>query len=392
MLSVTNLGFQAKRLKFGFKGRPREKLFDKLQEANDRMRNLLESNDRIVAARRQRYTIRSAPRRIGDFWRHAQRLHTALSKAWQCGCLSHVANLGLEHRTSEKVEFDVFFDLTAAGLIFRKVKVIERRDGVDQRTAQRDVLPNPNSQRQVRFQPPAPVPIPDPSQRLTPIQDLCASLASYRADCWGFLEEDEHRFMVYPDTKVPTEMRTPTKTLGDLLESAELLTRRKRYSLALTLASSYLQLGATPWLNTQLHTDNIVFLQDPADPAVTVVDHPYIRRELSRSNIGQSTDGLPTLGIRLLELCFGRSLEATTFRKQLPAGDSISAPILDYAAAIQWSKEAVEEAGPEFAEAIDWCLHAKERIDGSWRNELLQLVVLPLDSCHKQMSQKATSS
>jgi hypothetical protein len=359
------------------------------------MRNLLDSSDRLAAARRQGQVNRSSlpvPRKIGDFWRHAQRLHTALSKAWQCDCLTHITNLGLEHRTSEKLEFDVFFDLVVAGLRLTKIKVVGKDDGTNQHTTQRTVSPDPRSQRQVRFKSPISLPQTDSAQNLTPIYDLCGSLSTDCAGCLGFLEEDEHRFMVYPEAQVLPAVHASTKTLGDLLASTEVLTRRKRYGLALTLASSYLQLGATPWLNPQLRTDNIVFLQDPCDPTVTSIDHPYIRREISKNNNkSTSTEGLPSLGIRLLELCFGKSLEATSFRKQLPAGDPTSAPILDFAAAIQWSKQAGEEAGPEFADAIDWCLHAKERSDGSWRKDFLQNVVAPLYSCHKQVSQKPPS-
>lgn len=366
----------------------------RLQEANDRMRNLLESSDRIAAARRQRQANKSSllvSRKIGDFWRHAERLYTALSKAWQCGCLSHIANLGLEHRLTDKLEFDVFFNLSSANLRLTKIKVVENSVESNQHTTptQTTISSAGRSRQQVRFS--TPVRRSDLSQDLILIDDLCASLSTQCPDCLGFLEEDEHRFIVYPDTQVPSTARTSTKTLGDLLANAEVLSRRKRYSLALTLASSYLQLGATPWLNTQLRTESIVFLQDAFDPTTTAIDHPYIRRDTTKSKQSQSTEALPSLGIRLLELCFGKSLEATSFRKQLPAGDSTTAHVLDYVAAIQWSKEVGEEAGPEFAEAIDWCLHAKERSDSSWRNDLLQHVVVPLDACHKQVSQKPAS-
>jgi hypothetical protein len=91
----------------------------------------------------------------------------------------------------------------------------------------------------------------------------------------------------------------------------------------------------------------------------------------------------------LLELCFGTTLESNEFRKQLPVGDSITGPILDYAAAIQWSKMVSEEAGPGYAEAIEWCLHAKQVSDGSWRKEIWTHVILPLDACHRQVSQKS---
>jgi hypothetical protein len=79
----------------------------------------------------------------------------------------------------------------------------------------------------------------------------------------------------------------------------------------------------------------------------------------------------------------------TTFRKQLPAGDETLDQIFDYTAAVQWSRLVSEEAGPEFAEAIEWCLHAKTLNNNSWRKELWQNIIVPLDACHKQVSQKS---
>jgi adenylosuccinate lyase len=115
-MSLSNVEFQAKRLKFSLKKGSRERLFTQLQVANDRMRSLLESSDHIVVASRTRGTAKSPfamSRKINEFWRHAKRLYEALSKAWECGGTSHVANLQLQHRISDKVEFDVLFMLGA---------------------------------------------------------------------------------------------------------------------------------------------------------------------------------------------------------------------------------------------------------------------------------------
>jgi hypothetical protein len=102
--------FQAKRIKFSLKRSSRERLFAQFQEANDRMRNLLESSDQIKASRMKEQMpmpLSIMNRKLIDFWRHAKRLHEALSNAWQCGCSSHEAGLQLLHRTSDKPEFDV---------------------------------------------------------------------------------------------------------------------------------------------------------------------------------------------------------------------------------------------------------------------------------------------
>lgn len=355
------------------------------------MRNLLESSDQVANARRRgqlQGISLPAYRKLSHFWRHAQRLYEALSKAWQCDCISHIASLELEHRTPENLEFKVLFDLTAVFQRLTKIKVIETSNGPSIHTAQPTSKTTGRPPQKVRWV--TSTPNPDSSQNLAQISNLCGKLSGKCADCIGFLEEDEYRFAVYPALQSPSALRTPTKTLEDLLTATDVPTRRKRYCLALTLASSYLQLGATPWLNTQLRKDSIVFLVDSNNHETAILEHPYIRQEMSGSSNSRTPDALATLGIRLLELCFGKPLEATQYRKQLPSGDAISAPVLDYAAAIQWSKHAGEEAGPEFAEAIDWCLHTKEVSDGSWRKDLLQNVVIPLDACHRQVSQKAS--
>ncbi|KAF2110630.1 hypothetical protein BDV96DRAFT_474211, partial [Lophiotrema nucula] len=112
LLSMSNVEFQAKRIKFSLKKSSRQRLFDQLEEANKRMRNLLESSDQVVSARRGREAAKppsTINRKLNEFWRHAKRLHEALCNAWQCGCASHVANLQLQHRTSDNVEFDMLF-------------------------------------------------------------------------------------------------------------------------------------------------------------------------------------------------------------------------------------------------------------------------------------------
>jgi hypothetical protein len=178
-----------------------------------------------------------------------------------------------------------------------------------------------------------------------------------------------------------------TVTLHKLLHDANSMTRRKRYSLALILASSFLQLASTPWLNAPLKNDNIIFLQESAYPYSAIIENPYIRGEFSQQALGPTTEAISSLGIRLLELCFGSLLESNPYRKGLDPGDSVSAPILDHAAAMQWSNMVSDEAGPEFADAIDWCLRSKVRSDRSWREDFRRKVVEPLHEFHKQMSQ-----
>lgn len=118
------------------------------------------------------------------------------------------------------------------------------------------------------------------------------------------------------------------------------------------------------------------------------LERPYICREIARTPDNRAADAISVLGIRLLELCFGAPIEQTEHRKQFGEGNAQTAPYLDHAAALLWSRMVGEEAGPEFAEAIEWCLHAKEQPDGGWRKELWTQVIVPLDSCYSQVCHK----
>jgi hypothetical protein len=396
-MSYANFEFQAKRIKFSLKKGSRERLFLKFKDANEKMRNLLESSDQIAAARLSRGTnkIPSAMKhKINEFWRHAKRLHDALTTAWQCTCGNHVANLQLQHRTCDEIEFNVFFELgsTTTQVAWRETKIEMIPKVVSTSSVGISVniqQTKSSSVRGVRWKDAPPITTTATTEvKLNQIEDLCSTLTTAYPSCFGFLDEEEHHFVIYPGSHHATVTQMSTVTLQKLLEDAQPMTRLKRYHLALILASSFLQLVSTPWLNAPLKNDKIIFLQDSAHPSSTIIEYPYIRCEISQEAPAPTTEAISSLGIRLLELCFGSPLNSNHYRKLLGPGDAVSAPMLDYAAAMQWSKMVGEEAGPEFADAIDWCLRAKECSDGSWRKDMWTKVVEPLLECHEQMSQK----
>jgi hypothetical protein len=108
---------------------------------------------------------------------------------------------------------------------------------------------------------------PNPTPELTHlIDDLCSAPSAQGPDCIGCLEADDHRFVLYPTPQTTSFSNACAATLEQLLGGPHALTRRKRYTLAFTLASSYIQLDATPWLNTHLSKNIILFLRDSGDP------------------------------------------------------------------------------------------------------------------------------
>ncbi|KAF2007648.1 hypothetical protein P154DRAFT_407825, partial [Amniculicola lignicola CBS 123094] len=84
-----------------------------------------------------------------------------------------------------------------------------------------------------------------------------------------------------------------------------------------------------------------------------------------------------SLGILLLELCFGRRLEDHPLRKRHPRGDPDSKQAFDLMAAMQWSKNVHDEGGSDYAMAVKWCFlgASSPDLNKSWRSEIITSVV-----------------
>lgn len=231
------------------------------------------------------------------------------------------------------------------------------------------------------------------------VSNLCDTIATYRTNLKhrSCLKGEQYRFALSPlDTQGTGDIRDAI-SLEQLLskDPTITLTRRQRYLIALTLASSHLQLQSTPWIGSQWSKRDIHFLRDSTKPNKIRLDQPYISRSFasalspSHSPSDNTNDNsLSNLGIMLLELCFGTAIEDHEIRQKYPP----IGHILDVAAALEWSSRAVEEGGPEFADAILWCLHnmpGSGELDGGlekWREELYLKVVEPLKYCYDQFS------
>ena len=215
---------------------------------------------------------------------------------------------------------------------------------------------------------------------------------------FGCLKDVDHQYSIYPlsDSGIEDAF-LETITLRELLSKTSpiRLTRRQRYSIALTIASSHLQLHDSPWLGPQWSKDDILFHGKNGNLILT--DQPYTSRDFlstpshTPSSYLLADHGMSTLGILLLELCFGVALEDHEIRRNFVSLDGQPNPGLDLVAAMQWcDRYANDEAGPEFAGAIEWCLrNPTARLSGGkeqgWRDELFTQVVEPLQYCHKQL-------
>ncbi|PMD14530.1 hypothetical protein NA56DRAFT_693937 [Hyaloscypha hepaticicola] len=251
-----------------------------------------------------------------------------------------------------------------------------------------------------------PTPVQDEDPQTPKIINLCSKIAECSSDLsrYGYLEGEARQYLVEP---ICCMNKKPQKyiTLETLLsKSSQIhLTRRQRFLIALILASSHVQLHPTPWLKSKWTKKDILFLYDPQDPTKIGTDQPFISRSLSKSlqQITTSTqtsdsiytfqDSIRNLGIMLLELCFGTAIEDHRVRPKVDVDDEQILNLINYAAADHWARDVVEEAGPEYSDAVNWCLHhTPERsgldgMDEKWRENMFAKVVEPLKACHDQL-------
>lgn len=231
------------------------------------------------------------------------------------------------------------------------------------------------------------------------LYNLCEKIASFKkidTTCLGILKDEEHDYTLFPllQEQGANSEEQEMISLGSIIrkEHKFKLSRRQRYHIALTLASSHLQLHKTPWLESGWSKDEILFLPDPMNPEQISLDQPFVARDfaLSGKKRGPPTadNSCPNLGIMLLELCFNSPFESQSYRKKYISPDGQSNPYLDLAAALEWcNSEAAEEAGPDFEGAVKWCLSQFGVVDGldeAKKAEMIEKVVKPLEYCHKQ--------
>lgn len=114
----------------------------------------------------------------------------------------------------------------------------------------------------------------------------------------------------------------------------------------------------------------------------------YIGGDLSSCISIPALDAIRGLGICLLELCFGYTLETYKERNNLSGGTATLAALLDYSAAVTWTDEVYEEVGPDYAQATEWCLAPRSQNDESWRKEIWASVIDPLETCSSHISRR----
>lgn len=267
-----------------------------------------------------------------------------------------------------------------------------------------DVAPPP-------YTPADPAPPPKLTPLLQEVKDLCASIQQLHKStpCIGFSFDTKSKLLrgVYP-VDVPNGkcvVSHQVVTLEELLHQPPLvngrpakLSKKERYGLAVTLASSALQLNSTPWFPDQWSTRDILFHKTSAGPRLVDIGHPYVSSKLvektnnalsptkSRGFQNKNTV-LLALAVALLELYFGISAEErqgsddeASNQQNGPVGSN---PWQLCALAYEWAETEQENLSAAFSNAVNHCLRcfsdpSSSLKDSDFLQAAVESIVLPL--------------
>ena len=119
--------------------------------------------------------------------------------------------------------------------------------------------------------------------------------------------------------------------------------------------------------------NNTVSYDDPFLPKVML-------SQATASSPRQRDRSFVTLGIILLELCFGISLDAHPLWNDQSFPRNPLDPMQQQAVAYEWAEDIDNEEGLEYAAAVKWCLKESPTTlgDNKWREDFARNVVQPL--------------
>ncbi|KAJ4138433.1 hypothetical protein NW768_002265 [Fusarium equiseti] len=201
------------------------------------------------------------------------------------------------------------------------------------------------------------------SQSYQPCLDLCSEAkASIGPACLGSITDDSagqtRTYQVYNSTLLPLEAQGSIVPLSDVLQNEDtrhLFTYRHRLQLAVFIATSVLHLYKTPFMNDLPTARNIILFQRHG-----VVDYSraFLKPELScpaeySSGVAIPTPKLLPIGILLIELIKGRSLESLRTPNEI-LGGNLSA-LSDFITAQRLADE-ICQTSSNYGSAVRRCL------------------------------------
>jgi len=233
------------------------------------------------------------------------------------------------------------------------------------------------------------------------IKDLCSCLRAVdaRSPCLGYLADEEQHFHELLPIQKSLEVSNSVTciSLETLLREGQAIhfNRQQRHKIASVLASSLLQLQTTPWLAETFGKKDILFYKQDS---TILFDQPFVRQSFistKRSQVtvraGQTSpatrfvarNSLNNLGVVLLEICYGQTIEDQPTRKLYLGPDGKPHEYTNFMTARDWA-ESVGEQEPEWEHIIRCCISCMFEEKADWNNKkftaaVYESVVEPLE-------------
>ncbi|KAF1915483.1 hypothetical protein BDU57DRAFT_451073 [Ampelomyces quisqualis] len=412
----TNDKFElGKRIRFGMNKKAIKALLEELDDCNKELERFTEKSEKIETYRKSvKPAFASRLQRIQGY---AKTLHDSL--VFSCACkASHRTSLQLEARGNlfsssskreDKTSFTVSFSTTAASDNVDEAWTWQAAEIV---VYDEDLSPVPPMSKSVSFNSPPPYSETDPGGELVAtssatsqeVKDLCASIQQGQASRLGFSLDSKSRlrgaYMI--DTSEKCVPSAGVMTLADLLDRppnvggrCAKLSKKERYGLALTLASSVLYLNSTPWLTDQWAAKDIHFHRTTASARPVDFDHPHMGPaaveavtglpNLTRaSGFHSKNTVLLALAIALLELYFGTSAQRYQENELGQADPTLHKnPWMLCSLAHTWADRSQEDLSAAFLSAVRHCLRCfsdpgASLQDSEFLQAAVESIVLPL--------------
>ncbi|CAL8582763.1 hypothetical protein XPA_008408 [Xanthoria parietina] len=413
---------EVKRVKLVLSKKMYHELLDQIDKANQDLLQRTHQGRRLEPSRTKRRSnkrtveVAIVRSRVQSLW------NTLIKgKSWRCGCRhSHAASLRLEPRLWEKdtheerirfqlllsrhpatPEMDPSWDNQVIEVLSSEISRPIEQAMTAMKIDQRPII----GKKSVSFSAPPTTPSSSATKpRSSPpscatkhcIEDICTAihLSSGTVRCLGMLQDDGkalHQHEVFlvenPKTKITR------RSLQGLLEHpkqrvpGEGLSWRDSLNIAVTMASCMIQLDGTGWLKRQWDSEDIVFLTHE-------YTNPYLCWDIPSANVNPGTDVesshphsrqircpvLASLGITLIELCFGQSISNLRTAEDAAVNEAMT----NWNTASRLVQYIEMERGERYGDVVRRCLECPFDVrDKSLENETFQkavfdAIVLPL--------------
>jgi hypothetical protein len=391
-----------KRWKFCLKFSEYKDLIEQLEKANQTLKCLTEQTASLGS---QQALPKSGCPSVSNFLvvkDRAEGLYEALRGGWSCSCRGHHSvSLRLEARMNQRMSEDDYNDNKVMQVPFhvlfhynhqqasmttskmREAPWIREEADVhveyDQDQAGLTMARKTQQGKGVRFAgqniPKAGTTVLECLPNMQPIKDLCSTIRLLQKPAqavWFSLPAKEiakrrYSVHIYPNKQLLSGPDTwAISSVRSLLDDKS-FTRKYRQKVAVTLASSVLQLHETPWLRSYWGTDNIFFLQSQGQ---TIYDQPFVSRHFNQTCPTSTTciphsvsriirnHSLYALGIALIELWYGKTL--SVLHEDTDGRKSTGMPETDFMTELQTAHrlalDIYNEAGDKYGDAVTRCI------------------------------------